>query len=221
MAKFLAGASFDVKRPSSVPLVSLAVFSCAFIVYFSVWRLVGCGPEEAPEPFRLPRVPGRKPPGVPSPGVERFECNRESPLTDYCVLRGDVRVEFRTGGVFLIARHPDTPRGILTVRPYARKWDAPVMASVTEQKLRAVDARAEREAPQCTSYQDSQGCSSRPGDTAGRFSTTSTKCCCRSFRQRRYTGESNVTAEQVRIASLRRSCEDFYRHGAGASSCFG
>lgn len=157
MAKFLAGASFGVKRPSSVPLVSLAVFSCAFIVYFSVWRLVGCSSEEAPEPFRLPRVPGRNPPGVPSPGTERFECNLESNLTDYCVLRGDVRVDFRTGGVFLIARHPDTPRGILTVRPYARKWDDPVMASVTEQKLRSMDARAEPEAPQCTSYQDSPG----------------------------------------------------------------
>jgi hypothetical protein len=150
MAKFLAGASFGVKRSSSVPLVSLAVFSCAFIVYFSVWRLIGCSSEEAPEPFRLPRLPGRNPSGIPFPGAERFECNRESPLTDYCVLRGDVPVDFRTGGVFLIA-------SILTVRPYARKWDDPVMASVTEQKLRSVNARAEPEAPQCTSYQDSPG----------------------------------------------------------------
>ncbi|GAQ80674.1 Glycosyltransferase family 61 protein [Klebsormidium nitens] len=151
MAYFLARASFALKRPSSV---MLAAFSCAFIlvVYFSAWRLVGCSSEGCPEPFRSGEIPERNPPG------ERFECNRESPLTDYCTLRGDVRVDFRAGEIFLVARHPDTPRGSLAVRPYARKWDAPVMATVTEQKLRAVDARAEPAlAPRCTADRDSPG----------------------------------------------------------------
>jgi hypothetical protein len=73
------------------------------------------------------------------PDFELFECDRSSDLTDYCVIQGDVRVDYSTGEIVLVARRPETPRGLLRVQPYPRKWDDPVMDTITAQEIYSVD----------------------------------------------------------------------------------
>lgn len=85
---------------------------------------------------------------------EVFECDRQSPLTDFCTLQGDVRVNVMSGEIVLYARDPATPRGVLLVRPHPRKWDYNVMKDVTELRVRSIDAAAAHGPPplQCTSH---------------------------------------------------------------------
>lgn len=72
--------------------------------------------------------------------LESFQCNRSSSLTDYCVVQGDVRVNYRTGEIVLLATNPDNSQRKEALKPYPRKWDGPVMDTITEQVIHAVDA---------------------------------------------------------------------------------
>lgn len=86
---------------------------------------------------------------------EVFECDRHSPLTDICTLRGDVRINVETGEIVLFAKDPATPRGPLSVRPHPRKWDYNAMRDVTELRIRAMEAAAGQGSPlwECTSHE--------------------------------------------------------------------
>jgi hypothetical protein len=85
---------------------------------------------------------------------ELFECDRQSPLTDICTLRGDVRINVQTGEIVLYAKDQTTPRGVLLARPYPRKWDFGVMKDVSELRLLSVDAASKFPDLHCTSYHE-------------------------------------------------------------------
>lgn len=71
---------------------------------------------------------------------EEFECDRSSPLTDVCTIRGDVRVNVTSGEIVLFARNPQTPRGQRFIRPHPRKWNWGLMeGSVTQFTIQSVD----------------------------------------------------------------------------------
>jgi hypothetical protein len=72
--------------------------------------------------------------------LESFLCDRSSSLTDYCIVQGDVRVNYRTGEIVPLATNPDTSQRKEALKPYPRKWDAPVMDTITEQVIHSVDA---------------------------------------------------------------------------------
>lgn len=79
--------------------------------------------------------------GIFAGGVqEEFECDRSSPLTDVCTIRGDVRINVTSGEVVLYARNPQTPRGQRHIRPHPRKWNWGLMeSSVTQFTIQSVD----------------------------------------------------------------------------------
>lgn len=72
---------------------------------------------------------------------EVFQCDRSSPLTDVCVLKGDVRVNLTSGEIVLYTRSAATPLKEETIRPHPRKWQWNMIeSSVTEFSLESVAA---------------------------------------------------------------------------------
>ncbi|KAJ1288078.1 hypothetical protein BS78_02G061700 [Paspalum vaginatum] len=72
-------------------------------------------------------------------------CDRTSPRTDVCVMRGDVRTHAATNSLLLLAAAADEQR----IRPYTRKWESSIMGTIDELRLRAVPDSAAAAPSRC------------------------------------------------------------------------
>ncbi|KAL6865282.1 hypothetical protein ACP4OV_016433 [Aristida adscensionis] len=67
-------------------------------------------------------------------------CDRTSPRSDVCVMRGDVRTHAASASLLLLLP-PNASAAAAAeqrIRPYTRKWESSVMATIDELRLRAV-----------------------------------------------------------------------------------
>jgi hypothetical protein len=77
---------------------------------------------------------------------EVFRCTRET-LSEYCLLRGDVRVDLPKGTIRLYAEEEDTGTRTELIQPYPRRWDDPVMIHISNVSVSSVAGK--ESAPRC------------------------------------------------------------------------
>jgi hypothetical protein len=97
----------------------------------------------------LPPPPPQRPQPRPLRGSAdggTVSCDRTSRRTDVCVMRGDVRTRAAASTLLLLNASAAADE---RVRPYTRKWEAGVMATIDELRLRALPAPASSDVPKC------------------------------------------------------------------------
>ncbi|XP_072976176.1 xylan glycosyltransferase MUCI21-like isoform X1 [Typha angustifolia] len=80
-------------------------------------------------------------------------CDRAAFRTDVCFLRGDVRTQSSSNSIFLLTNstNPIEER----IRPYTRKWEAAIMNTIDELRLRVIPPNPdESPAPRCDVHHD-------------------------------------------------------------------
>ncbi|KAJ6795617.1 Uncharacterized protein M6B38_225620 [Iris pallida] len=75
-------------------------------------------------------------------------CDRSEPRSDTCSMSGDVRVLGRSSTI-LLSSLSSANSTTLKIRPYARKWEAPVMATIKELSLKPASEHSTR-TPGCS-----------------------------------------------------------------------
>ncbi|CAL5071406.1 unnamed protein product [Urochloa decumbens] len=94
--------------------------------------------------------------GVPGPcsavGNDSLCCDRTSERADICFARGDLRMHSTSSSFLLVSGNNSTAAEEERIRPYTRKWEANVMATIDEVRLRRVSPSsgdAAAAAPKC------------------------------------------------------------------------
>ncbi|KAJ4762100.1 Glycosyltransferase family 61 protein [Rhynchospora pubera] len=80
---------------------------------------------------------------VPKPPCSSMQnnsicCDRTSIRTDICFMRGDVRTNSRSSSILLVSSPATSNITEEKIRPYTRKWEANVMSTIDELRLRQV-----------------------------------------------------------------------------------
>jgi hypothetical protein len=91
------------------------------------------------------------PPPQPRPLRGTVSCDRTSHRTDVCVMRGDVRTRAAANTLLLLNASAAADE---RVRPYTRKWEASVMGTIDELRLRALPAPSDVPVPKCDVVHD-------------------------------------------------------------------
>uniref|UniRef100_A0ACD6AIV4 Uncharacterized protein n=1 Tax=Avena sativa TaxID=4498 RepID=A0ACD6AIV4_AVESA len=81
----------------------------------------------------------------------KLTCNFSSKRMDICAMEGDVRIHGKSGTVYVVAASDDSYRlekGMVTIRPYPRKWEIESMKAVREVTIRTSTS------PRCTVTHD-------------------------------------------------------------------
>ncbi|CAL5084445.1 unnamed protein product [Urochloa decumbens] len=94
--------------------------------------------------------------GVPGPcsavSNDSLCCDRTSERADICFARGDLRMHSASSSFLLVSGNNSTAAEEERIRPYTRKWEANVMATIDEVRLRRVSPSsgdAGAAAPKC------------------------------------------------------------------------